>query len=397
MQNSRRSIPTNHSAFSLEFFQRKDLDTPLIFFYYKDMERSNQQLHRRQGFEKFFFILLGLLFVGGFVFSIISSLGLCDAECNQTKFYRFFGQPFAMIGLFFFGSAFLLYWLAQKRDIPHFLLGCLLAGAAGAEIRFIAIQKWEIGHWCPLCLAIAGIIALSLLLYGASAFLRTYRSSKQGNQEFLMKKIPQSLIFLLSGLLGLFLAFTGISKPDYALRAIDTMQHQIAFGNKTSPIEVYFVSDWFCDACRTIEPEVDQMAPLIMGKAQMYFIDYPMYRETVNFSPFNLAFMIHDKASYLKARHLLETVATKTKTPTESEIIYEAKQNKIPFRPLSYSEVIAGMGFFEKTTKKFDIEGTPTMVIINTKTGMKKELRGTDEITQENVMNAIHQMMGKIK
>lgn len=249
-----------------------------------------------------------------------------------------------------------------------------------------------IGQWCPLCVSIAAMVAIAVGAYLGHEIFH-WKRKKNNNREGSMNIFSKSGIFLAAVAGGFFLAFTGISKPNFALRSIDTMEEKIVFGSRKSPIAVYFFSDWFCSACRQIEPEIEKISPLIMGKAKIYFIDYAIHPTSENFSAFNLAFMVHDKSQYMKARHLLNELTAKTKEPTETQVRQSAKRENIPYQELSFSEVRAGMRFFEMVAKEFDVKGTPTMVIVNTKSGQKVELQGASEIVQERIIDAINSLM----
>src|ERR1700738_2273075 len=96
----------------------------------------------------------------------------------------------------------------------------------------------------------------------------------------------------LLGLCALFLILTHANKGFSA--TID--QDAVYFGKKSSPVEVYVFSDWFCPACRRVESIIEQKAPEIAKNARLFFIDIPIHDESINYLPYNLSFMVKEKA-----------------------------------------------------------------------------------------------------
>jgi hypothetical protein len=112
----------------------------------------------------------------------------------------------------------------------------------------------------------------------------------------------------------------------------------------------------------------------------------------MNFTPYNLAFLIHDKAHYFKARKVLLELTEKTESPTDEEIEKSATQKGLRFQELSFTDVKSGMDFFDQVVKKYHLRATPTLVIVNTRTGRYVKLEGGSEITEKNVMTALKKM-----
>jgi len=69
----------------------------------------------------------------------------------------------------------------------------------------------------------------------------------------------------------------------------------IWFGNLSSPVEVYFVSDWYCDYCRRVEPVVKSALSDIGAKAKYTWIDLAIHRESMNIIPVSLDVLLGDK------------------------------------------------------------------------------------------------------
>src|ERR1700733_15134326 len=104
------------------------------------------------------FILSSLAILSGLTLSIISWLRLCSDQCAATHNYRLYGMPIESFGLLFFPALTVCHFLSRKYEICSIIAGILIASAVGAELFFIDIQKREIGHWCPVCLSIAGCV-----------------------------------------------------------------------------------------------------------------------------------------------------------------------------------------------------------------------------------------------
>lgn len=194
----------------------------------------------------------------------------------------------------------------------------------------------------------------------------------------------------------IFFAVIGFLFTSFGIEAEEvSIKKMITFGNKTSPIEVYFFSDWSCPACRKIEPTMLKMVPAIMQDAQFTFVDYTMNPESLNFTPFNLSLMMFNQDRYIKLREVINGIALRTIEPTEDEITKAVEPLGVKFHELQYSQVMAGIHYFEKLGKNFKVNSTPTVVIYNASTKKDKKLHGDSEITEENVLKAIKQEVSR--
>lgn len=325
---------------------------------------------------------LGTFFIAvGMALTLISALGLCSSACTEAHDYRLFGLPFEAIGGAYFVVLALFHFLAYGRPSFRFYTGLLIAAGLGAEGYLIALQKMRIGTYCPVCLSIAATILLLGLCYIAW--------QKKENQEDLMGN------FFRVGALALFLtagfttSFFGISKIDKLQAVEDAIKEKIKFGSQNSPIEVYVFTDWACPACRAIEPALEKMAPQIMQRAQLTFVDTVVHPETLNFAPYNISFMVNAKPKYFQIRGALGQLSTKTKKPTDQEISNAVKLLGVRYQELPYGEVSVAMHYFEDLVERFKITGTPTVAIVNRQAKKGKKLSGIGEITEANLIKAI--------
>src|SRR6266567_7894553 len=113
--------------------------------------------------KRYRIFVLALLAIG-LVLSILSATSLCNfGGCTEAHQYRLFGLPFPASGIMFFTAAGLLTVLVNRLPLTGTALDLLLAGAAGAEINMILLQKYVIRAWCPICLGIAAVVYLFAL------------------------------------------------------------------------------------------------------------------------------------------------------------------------------------------------------------------------------------------
>lgn len=338
-----------------------------------------------------------LALAAGLILSFLSWLELCVEHCSANQNYLIFGLPFAIFGMTFFTVITVLHALSLKYPFLRTLVGWGLASALGAEMVFIGIQKYHIGRWCPVCLSIAFTLTIAALAY-STPFLKNFiKSIKQGNRGELMKNIAIPLKTMPFFFLGLLLALVGITKIDPAHAAAEDMKRKIAFGQPNTPIEVYFISDWFCPACRKVEPIFEKLLPKMLNQSSIYFVDYPIHSKTLNYSPYNLAFLINNKLHYFEARYALFELAEKIDSPTDEDIAQAAKKANIPFKELSYIDIKSGLDFFDSVVKKNDLDSTPTIIIYNTKTKKSQKFEGYDEISEAKVMKAFETLSKQSK
>src|SRR5690606_10758310 len=139
-----------------------------------------------------------------------------------------------------------------------------------------------------------------------------------------------------------------------------------------STTTVYFVSDWFCPACRKLEPRIEQMFPELAKTVKVGFVDFPIHRETLNFTPYNLQFIFYEKAKYIKLRKALGELALKTKNPTAEEVQRAVTPYGVKLRDMDYADILYGMQADQAVYQKFGVKATPSVVVVDAKTGKNK-------------------------
>ena len=258
-------------------------------------------------------------FAAAWILSAMSWLGICSGGCEETHLYRLFGFPLSLLGVGYFTLCGLAFLTRNRFRFSGFLIPVLLSGALGSEFVLVWIQKYVIGGWCPLCVGIAFSVALACVLISMERLPGVASLLRGGERNLEMKRLAGKTVFILFAFLaGMGITGMGLSKPD-ALAAGLSME-SLAFGDAESGTEVYFITDWFCPACRVAEPEILKGARKVMRHAKVFFVDYPVHPETFNFIPYNLSFIVREKAKYLQIREAMAALARKTKEPTAEDV-----------------------------------------------------------------------------
>lgn len=335
------------------------------------------------------YIIPGLALLTACALTFASWLHLCSQACAEGHAYRLYGLTFESIGLALFPVFAILHFLSWRYVPLFFIMGCLLAAVLGAELVFLYIQKYKIGSWCPICVSIAVSLAIATAGY-YYVYRKTFKALlENGTKGQIMNYICKGLSTMVFFALGLIIAFVGIGKVNHLEAQENEMKDKIAFGNFKSPVEVYIFTDWECPACRSLEPKWEAMAPAIMQKAKISFMDDPVHDATLNYTPYNISFMIYNKSQYFALRQALTELAVETKTPQDSQVEAIAAKLGMRYRQLNYAEVAAASKYFDHVNEEYKVEGTPTVVIVNTQTKKHKKLEGLAEITRENILKAI--------
>jgi uncharacterized membrane protein len=333
-------------------------------------------------------------FAAAWILSAMSWLGICSDGCEETHLYRIFGFPLSPLGLGFFTLCGLAFLTRNRIRFSGFLIPVLLSGALGSEFVLVWIQKYVIGRWCPLCIGIAISVATACVLIAVERLPGVAIRIRGGERNLEMKRLAgKTALILFAFLAGMGGTAMGLKKPD-AFAAVLPVK-SLAFGDAESSSEVYIVSDWFCPACRAAEPEILKGARKAMQRAKVVFVDYPIHPETFNYIPYNLSFIVREKAKYLEIREAMATLARKTKEPTPEDVQAAVSPLGVKYVPLNYADVLAGMQYFSTLVKKFKVPGTPSVVVLDSRTGKTKTLYGISDVTSENILKAVAEVSGK--
>jgi uncharacterized membrane protein len=328
------------------------------------------------------------------ILSAMSWLGICSDGCEETHLYRLFGVPLSPLGVGFFTICGLACLTRNRFRFSGLLIPLLLSGALGSEFVLVWIQKYVIGKWCPLCVGIALSVAAACVLIALERLPGVAIRIRGEERNLVMKRlaVKTALIFF-AFLAGIGISALGLSKPDVFAAGLPVKS--LAFGDAESTSEVYIVTDWFCPACRAAEPEILMGARKAMRQAKVIFVDYPIHPETLNYIPYNLSLIIREKEKYLLIREAMATLARKTKEPTPEDVQAAVSPLGVKYVPLNYADVLAGMQYFSALVKKFKVPGTPSVVVLDSRTGKTKTLFGISDITSDNILKTLAEVSGK--
>ena len=320
-----------------------------------------------------------------FFLSVVSWFNLCDDQCKNVHVYRLYGFSFEAIGITTLTFLIVIHIFSLKNQTLIYLRNGVLCATLGAEAMFIYVQKFMIGSFCPICLSIALSLLIASLPFMYNYLQNLYSHKKRLTMFSFYKGFSGFLFFII----GFSVACFGVGKENSLEAAETSIKEKILFGNSKTPIQVLIFTDWACPGCRSLEPLIETVMPKILLSAQVTFIDDPIHEETLNYTPYNLSFMVYNKPLYLELRKKLTKLSEETKSPTEEQIKDLAKNLKIKYHPLNYSEITLANKYFAELIDQFNIEGTPTLIVMNVDTKKVKKLEGVSEINEESLMGAI--------
>jgi len=322
-------------------------------------------------------LILGFAVLAGLILSVVALVKICFS-CSETANYRVFGLDFGWFGIGFFSLLSVMAALRRRFAWCGWAAALMLFGAAGAETYFIWIQKYDIGQWCPICLSVAAAVFTACIGITWESF-RTYTAKGETMKSKLVYLVLVSLFFVI----GLGAAITGVKKEAEAA------EFDLFLGKASSPVTVYFVSDWFCPACRKAEPAIEKMYPELAKSVRISFVDFPIHKETLNFTPYNIQFLAFEKKKYMSLRKALAALSLKTSNPSEADVEAAVASLGVKLRKMNYSDTLYGMQFNLQVYRGHDVHSTPTVVVVNEKTKKKKLLIGDVQINLAAVKAAI--------
>ena len=325
--------------------------------------------------------------------SMMSILGICTGGCSDAEKYRFFGLPFGAVGLPFFillGTASLV--RNSKRPLFRSLYDVMLPGVAGAEWIFLGFQSRVIKSYCPVCVAIAVAVFVAVAVRLVEVYLRHKATRPQGKKSIRAAALSfgKTLLVIGSVYAGLLMALVGTSSPVVAGSGVIT--HDIWLGKANSPVEVLVVSDWYCPYCRQVEPVLDSALPDLSKAARYTFIDDPIHSQSLAFLPAHMSLLVGSKANYMAGRKVLLDLAVEKKVVKQEEIMAALKTKGINLTLLPEEELkrlaSSEAGFLVANS----VTMTPTVVIRNSKTGIRKQLVGVEQITRDQILAAVSEL-----
>jgi len=327
--------------------------------------------------------ILWLASLAGLALSVVARLKIC-ASCSETAQYRVFGLDFGWFGIAYFVALILVVALRRKYSLLGWLASLLCFASAGAETHFIWIQKYEIGQWCPICLSIAASVFVACIAIFWDTF-RNYTLKGATMKSKLVYLVLVTAFFVI----GLGAAVLGVRKQA------DAAELDLFLGKSSSATTVYFISDWFCPVCIKIEPVIEKMYPEIARSARVGFVDFPIHKETTNYTPYNIYFLTHEKGKYIAIRKALSALALKSKKPTDAEVKAAVAPLGVKLRPIDNSDTLFGLQSNLMVYRGYNVNSTPSVVVTNSKTKKTKLLVGDGQINELSVKSAIAEVEKK--
>ena len=335
--------------------------------------------------------------------SLLSTSDLCMGGCSALSDYRLFGTSFVIGGsiyaLLLMGTA----YFTKRANKFHWLVDILVSVGLGAEIWFISIQKYVVQKWCPICLSIAATLAIFFLVRAISSGFRL--SEESTPRKRLTARLRKSMLVLVGVFAGLAVAVVSVGEKKVDLNPLakeleaataeftglpnPLSRSDIWFGRKDSRVEVYFVSDWYCEFCRKSEHVVESALPELEKLARYTWIDLALHRESKNLIPFSLNMLLNNKEQYLKSRHIFFELTKDGKAVSEEKIkiSLQAAGIKIPETGTGDHNVLYMDGAM--FCRDGGVNQTPTAIIVDTETGRHQMLAGIDQLTTENLLKAV--------
>jgi thiol-disulfide isomerase/thioredoxin len=307
----------------------------------------------------------------------MSALNICTSACSEATLYKIFGLDLGWFGVIFFSAVIGALVLQGRFVWMRWVIILLVCSAAGAELRFIWLQKYVIGRWCPLCLAIAAVIYVMVIVVLLNEGI---------NIRLRRVKMKAYMKYLTTVMLAVFLGFSGALLG--VKKEAEAAELNMFLGKTDSHTVVYIISDWFCPACRRTEPAIAKMYPKIAAIAKIGFVDIPVHPETTNFTPYNTEFLVYEKGKYIQLRGALSELAKRTKTPSREDVQKAIAPYGVKLRSMNYADIASGMNWNENIYQTYEIKATPTVVVANEKTGKHVKLVGENEISYEAIMKA---------
>lgn len=324
-------------------------------------------------------IISALLTLTGLVLAALSWTDLCSfMGCSEAHEYRLFGISLQLVGTLYFCILAITMLLSTRFSSCAPLVNLTLASGAGAELMMLHLQKNVIQAWCPLCVGIAAVVYLLCGVAIIGAVIES-REIKTMNKGMLFSK---TLLLIVAALAGFAISFVGIKKPEAA--GLDA-----SLGKQGSKVEVYVFSDWLCPICIKVEPALEAVLPQIEKRAKVRFIDKPVHKESMNFVPYHLSFLVNEKPKYIQLRKVLFELAKSNRNPSLQDVQTAIAPLGVTYKHLSFMDVSQMMAQSQALATEYKVTGTPTVVVVNSSSKKSKTLVGGRDITAENLLKAV--------
>lgn len=138
------------------------------------------------------------------IFIVVDELCLATA-CRDTAAFTIFGVGMGWFGIAYFSLILILHCLRNSVRWLDLALSAMVFAGIGAEFRFLWIQKYVIGSWCPLC------VTICIALFFAAMLLLIEKVQGAGSGQGRAKGLAGWLAFMAAMIAaGLAIAVAGV-------------------------------------------------------------------------------------------------------------------------------------------------------------------------------------------
>jgi thiol-disulfide isomerase/thioredoxin len=289
--------------------------------------------------------LINIIFpVIGIIVAVLRNT--CQDSCAYLQ-GSVFGVALDYIGFFYMGALIVAHLLRKEMVFLS-----LLSAGIGAELYLIGFQLIK-GVYCYYCLAFGAILIL--------LFLFNFERSKK----------TVITISIMIGFLLFSLLFEGSVTPVYA-----EDRPMTSFGK--GRIEVRIYTDYFCNPCRAVEPELEPVIRSLMKKRKItiVFVDTPIHSHTPLYAKYFL-YALNENKDFNSALHVRSVLFEAAKQNiTEDEKLDDFLRRKgIKLKFFDTRTVFAALSSY---LREDAINATPTCIIYDD--GKKEKFIGPDII-----------------
>jgi len=253
----------------------------------------------------------------------------------------------------------------------------LLASGLGVEAHLFYFQHKE-EVYCPFCLAFAATLISAFVLNHekpAGRGLKERLLGVLGEAEvpFIRKARVPLLLMAVLGYLFITVTFSGSVTPAYGAEKSPIP----SFGK--GPCQVIVFTDYFCPPCQGLEPNLEPMLEKIhdRGRAEIVFVDMPVYRETPIYARYYL-YAANAKGGFrdvMEARRALFSIARGKTVKDEEGLARALKEKGIALKPYDPKPVFNA---WNDLIRRHKVQATPSCVINDCRTGASRHVGGDD-------------------
>jgi len=251
------------------------------------------------------------------------------------------------IGFFYMGALVISHLLRKELVFLS-----LLSAGIGSELYLLGFQLTK-GVYCYYCLTFGAILIL--------LFLFNFERSKK-------IIITVSLVI---GFILFSLFFEGSVTPVYAEDMPLT-----SFGNGRIKVRIY--TDYFCNPCRAIEPELEPLIRSLMKKRRItvIFVDTPVHSHSPLYAKYFL-YALNENKDFNSALHVRSVLfeAAKQDISDNGKLDDFLRQKGIKVKSFDTKTAFAALSGY---IREDAVNATPTCVIYDD--GKKEKFTGPDII-----------------